>query len=468
MAKTDLETSAGIDPPVAGYDPHAHDDEALAGLQAPQWKPLDGLCRWVVRGVVAQAAVLVVVSYAGLNINALAVEDERALTGGEATFALAWLFTAVLPAAVLFLATGAVFLAWFRRAYRNLWSLGAFGLRSPGWAIGCWFLPFANLVLPKRMADEIWRGSEPDTLPHNVHRSSGASSSRLVTAWWALWMSLTVLKRFERWSIGSTTGESVLVWALLGGALAIGSLVSFALVVTRITNRQHARARLLGLEPAAAGWEPGSALPRGAAGASGVSSRLRIGPLGLRLTAAVAIGLLATGPVAAVALSVGDGEPTIGEIEDELAAANAAAADAAWQDEQTLIAVDKACADFAAALSALGEPEDLSGLARYFATVIEQTATRDAVIASAQFASPELQAGFASRFQQPVLADTAVMDGALRPVLDAANAGDGYRAAALLDNYPETQGTVEPAVGFAEEQGMYSCAAIFRPPPPEV
>jgi heme/copper-type cytochrome/quinol oxidase subunit 2 len=47
------------------------------------------------------------------------------------------------------IATIVFFLIWEYRAYKNLSALNAQNLEhSPGWAVGWWFIPFANLVKP--------------------------------------------------------------------------------------------------------------------------------------------------------------------------------------------------------------------------------------------------------------------------------------------------------------------------------
>lgn len=62
--------------------------------------------------------------------------------------------------ALAFLATGMLFIAWLHQAYKAIVSLGAEGRRwSPGWAIGGWFIPFANLVIPKLVINEVDRVS---------------------------------------------------------------------------------------------------------------------------------------------------------------------------------------------------------------------------------------------------------------------------------------------------------------------
>ena len=62
----------------------------------------------------------------------------------------------------LIVAAFAFLIAWTSRLYRNLRPLGVRRLRfTEGWAIGGWFVPFVNLVRPKQILNDIWRGSDP-------------------------------------------------------------------------------------------------------------------------------------------------------------------------------------------------------------------------------------------------------------------------------------------------------------------
>ncbi len=54
------------------------------------------------------------------------------------------------------LATIVLFLIWIYRAFGNLSVLKARNLEfSPGWAVGWWFIPFANLVKPFQVVGEL-------------------------------------------------------------------------------------------------------------------------------------------------------------------------------------------------------------------------------------------------------------------------------------------------------------------------
>ncbi|MHC8561992.1 DUF4328 domain-containing protein [Streptomyces albidoflavus] len=61
---------------------------------------------------------------------------------------------------LVYFASIVVFLVWFRRGRVNAEVFDPYGhtLRR-GWAVGSWFVPFANLWLPRRVAVDTWRAS---------------------------------------------------------------------------------------------------------------------------------------------------------------------------------------------------------------------------------------------------------------------------------------------------------------------
>ena len=82
------------------------------------------------------------------------------------------------------LATGVVWIIWQFRYAKNAQLLrGNYGLQS-GWAIGGWFVPFGNLVLPQLQLLQAARASDPD-LVHGQPASSGRPPSTVVP-WWIL------------------------------------------------------------------------------------------------------------------------------------------------------------------------------------------------------------------------------------------------------------------------------------------
>lgn len=85
-------------------------------------------------------------------------------------------------AAILFYAVVLIFfvatLVWIHKAHSNLADAGVRMDHSANWAVGSWFIPVANLVVPHRATRELWNRShgEEDDLAH-----VGAEE---VSAWW--------------------------------------------------------------------------------------------------------------------------------------------------------------------------------------------------------------------------------------------------------------------------------------------
>lgn len=85
--------------------------------------------------------------------------------------------TAALAYIAATLATGVVFIIWQYRLARNAQDLrGPLGL-GPGWAIGAWFIPIANLFMPHMQ------------LRHSVRAIGNGHVPGVVTAWTALFVS---------------------------------------------------------------------------------------------------------------------------------------------------------------------------------------------------------------------------------------------------------------------------------------
>jgi hypothetical protein len=141
------------------------------------YRPTQELGRWLRILLGASMAYLAVSGIAGL-VDAVRIGDLRA--AGTQVLPLSLVPSAFSGpvaslASLLPLATGIVWLVWQHRSQSNLFALGSPGLRhTPGWAVGWWFVPFANLVMPYRTMRELGKGSRAD------------GASRLLRPWWAL------------------------------------------------------------------------------------------------------------------------------------------------------------------------------------------------------------------------------------------------------------------------------------------
>jgi hypothetical protein len=178
--------------------------------------------------------------------------------------------TAVAILQVLFFYAIAVpFLIWFRRAHKNLPSLGRRGLVfSPGWAVGFFFVPFLNLVRPFQAMREIWYGSDPGRLDLDLDPEGAGGHDRLGTPplvgwWWALFILSNVASNMSAsfYSIAlraEASAELLLAASILTAAadlLLIPSALVAMRLVGRVTRWQVQRAELIrqrGGQPVAA------------------------------------------------------------------------------------------------------------------------------------------------------------------------------------------------------------------------
>lgn len=141
-----------------------------------------------------------------------------------------------------YLATVVVFLIWFHRVRLNA---GTFApdtqSRGPGWAIGAWFIPFANLWIPRQIAVDVWRASRPDP-----YAADGARELTLLNSWWTCFVvgavvdrvAAALYKRAETMDAWTTAAA----WSLAGYVFTIAAGVLALLLVRRLTSMQHAKA----------------------------------------------------------------------------------------------------------------------------------------------------------------------------------------------------------------------------------
>ncbi|MFF4900386.1 DUF4328 domain-containing protein [Streptomyces sp. NPDC001068] len=139
-----------------------------------------------------------------------------------------------------------VYLCWFQRVRANAQVFSPFGhRRSPGWAIGGWFVPVVNLWFPYRITVDIWDASSP---------WGARRSHALVNAWWTLWLASLFAGRLVSGGDGDSEGAAQArtdaLGMLVSDALDIAAAVLAILVVVRLTRMQHEKATA-GTAPAA-------------------------------------------------------------------------------------------------------------------------------------------------------------------------------------------------------------------------
>jgi hypothetical protein len=161
----------------------------------PQWRSLRGLTTaltillWItvpinvllVIGVIHHLSVLSDHEVGGLVFDPDPVND-------AATFPAAMLVLFALLSIAIFI----VFVIWLYRAAKNNEALGRDNTRfSPGWSIGAWFIPLANLVIPVLIVRDLWRGSDP-SVPRGEPNWRRAPGGAIVGWWWAAYLVMTI------------------------------------------------------------------------------------------------------------------------------------------------------------------------------------------------------------------------------------------------------------------------------------
>lgn len=150
----------------------------------------------------------------------------------------------------LFIATVVFFLIWEHRSFKNLAALQAQNLEfSPGWSVGWWFVPFANLVKPYQAMTELWNESDPDFDPELGFLSSSSSAPQIMVWWWALFIISNISMQISSKMSDSTIADISVYFPV---ALIIASVlrgVDAFLIITiikNITRRQELRFQKLG------------------------------------------------------------------------------------------------------------------------------------------------------------------------------------------------------------------------------
>lgn len=150
---------------------------------------------------------------------------------------------------VVFIATIVAFLMWLYRSYENL---PHFGVRkndlqySSGWAVGSFFIPFVNLVVPYRAVKELWSKSVPKSL--EMFREP--APPMIFPFWWAIWLISNFANNIYlrlSWG-GHVTPEVDATFGIFTGLLDILAAILAIMVVREIDRQQSESAKLIARE----------------------------------------------------------------------------------------------------------------------------------------------------------------------------------------------------------------------------
>ncbi len=143
----------------------------------------------------------------------------------------------------VYIITIILFLMWFHRVSRNLKPLGVCDQQhSPGWAVGSWFVPFANLFVPYRIAREIWLKSDNDANEYGFLNTESTVPG-FMSLWWGFWIISNIFQNAaSQLSFRASSSEmlSMEEWLIiLANGLSIVTTIFVLRVIKDITARQE-------------------------------------------------------------------------------------------------------------------------------------------------------------------------------------------------------------------------------------
>jgi len=146
------------------------------------------------------------------------------------------------------LAAGILMIVWLFQAYGVARRRGPTGTTwSQGWAIGAWFIPFGNLVIPKLVVNELDLMSHPDAGPEPIGDRWRDGPMLPASHWWWGLMLMSgimfpagygiVLEQIDSFGLVERTYRAGM-WVLAAGLVAgVGAAATGAMVVRDIGKR---------------------------------------------------------------------------------------------------------------------------------------------------------------------------------------------------------------------------------------
>jgi len=187
------------------------------------WKDQQSLTRWLQRLLYLSLAIDVLQltdearqrhAFSGLIAQGIETASAAQATDHADLWSSSFVTVPLVCATLLIFVVAAT---WIYRAAGNLRALDVQGLKvSPGWAVGWYFVPIANLWKPYEAMKEIWQAS---TRPQQWQ---GAAVSPVLPLWWTLWL-LDVVIPWITTGMGFHA-DATSKWLLGNAALMISSL----------------------------------------------------------------------------------------------------------------------------------------------------------------------------------------------------------------------------------------------------
>lgn len=131
--------------------------------------------------------------------------------------------------------TGFLVLRWIHRANWNARALGGTNMQfTPGWSIGWYFVPIANLWKPYQAMKEIWFASS-DEIGH-----PSQSTPMILQLWWTTWILDNALGSFStRMSLRASSVNALIDANLVSQIAAVAALASGIVLLSLISRLEE-------------------------------------------------------------------------------------------------------------------------------------------------------------------------------------------------------------------------------------
>lgn len=130
------------------------------------------------------------------------------------------------------------FLMWLNRSYKNMLAADIQGLmHSPGWTVGWYFIPFANLVKPYVVMKETYLASIYADTPN----WKGQKPPRLLPIWWVLFILGNIISSTNASSSFETVRDYQVdaVVVMISEPMTTVSGILLLIIMNRITKSQN-------------------------------------------------------------------------------------------------------------------------------------------------------------------------------------------------------------------------------------
>jgi hypothetical protein len=173
-------------------------------------RPIRAIAQAVTILLAAQIVLSVIEALALLNRIALLhrIQAGEAIDLGKAGDADTALQAVTSVESLVLIATVVVWCIWQHRAQRTAIELAGRGLTfTPGWAVGWWFIPIANLWKPFQAVRELWKAS------HGGDAWRTMATWPVLGWWWASWIVSNLLTWVAIRGVGLGTGTGTQITA---------------------------------------------------------------------------------------------------------------------------------------------------------------------------------------------------------------------------------------------------------------